>query len=337
MQTNQRKAKRKLSNISFEKEGAHIALVSKTNGGPANGHDYALVMKATNFSEEFLEKAAKIRITMDIEDFLVKFYGMYYEDAEVLARALGFDTPEEDMQEEDVPQSYEEYIQAKVEAIEVLKSLHDSDNIAEVLSKLSEEEYLAMLKSQQMLEKTFKKIEKATKESATAVSVTDGEDTSIVGEVNNQEVSPSVEKEELEKSNMTKEVKTEKQEVTIEMVEKSALESIQKAFEEQKQALEKAMQTIAQFEADKKAAIEKARLAEMVSAVKDQAKADTLFKAVKDASDEDFQAVIKALSEMVATIEKSELFEEKGATVEETPQVQESAVAKLLKAKQSIK
>jgi len=44
-----KKPKRKLSDISFENEGAHIALVSKRiNNGPANLHDYAVVLKAKN-------------------------------------------------------------------------------------------------------------------------------------------------------------------------------------------------------------------------------------------------------------------------------------------------
>ena len=33
-------AKRRLTDINFNKEGAHVALVSKQHGGPANGHNY---------------------------------------------------------------------------------------------------------------------------------------------------------------------------------------------------------------------------------------------------------------------------------------------------------
>jgi hypothetical protein len=329
--TTQRKTKRKLSNISFETQGAHIALVSKDQGGPASGADYALVMKAVNFSQEAIEKMQKIRVTMELPEFLRRFFNMYGDDVEVLARMMGYEKEEESEELE----TYEDYIQSKLQAYEILKSLEEADELSAVLSELDETEYLALLQDQQLLEKAIKKVDKLQKSNA-AASKAEQEDTSIVGEVNNKEVSSSVKQEELEKSNMSQEVKTEK-EVTVEMVEKAALESIQKAFEEQKQALEKAMQTIAQFEADKKAAIEKARLSEMVSAVKDQAKAEILFKAVKEASDEDFQAVLKTLTEMAVAVEQSELFVEKGASGEEKPVVQESAVAKLLKAKQSNK
>ena len=46
------KAKRKLSELTFEHENAHVALVSKEQGHGANGHHYALVMKSSGFSQE---------------------------------------------------------------------------------------------------------------------------------------------------------------------------------------------------------------------------------------------------------------------------------------------
>ena len=49
------KTKRKLSEIDFSREDAHIALVSKEQGGPANGADYALILKAANTPEEVQE------------------------------------------------------------------------------------------------------------------------------------------------------------------------------------------------------------------------------------------------------------------------------------------
>jgi hypothetical protein len=329
-ETTKRKAKRKLSSIDFSKEGAHLALVSEEQGGPANGHDYALVLKANKFSEEFVEKMQQVKVTMELPDFLRKFFGMYYEDSELLAAMMGYEKPEGENEPQEVENSYEDYIQARLEAFEILKTVNDAESLADALSELDETEYLAMLHDQERLEKAFKKAAKESKPVAKAVA----DDTSIASEVKVEEVSASVNQEELEKS-MTQEVKTVEQEVTVEMVEKSALESVQKALEEQKVALEKAMETISQFEAEKKMAIEKARKAEVVAAVKDEAKAEILFKAVKDAADEDFQAVVKALSEMTAAVEQSDLFVEKGASAQEEPVIQESAVAKLLKAKQA--
>lgn len=399
-----RKAKRKLSDISFQHEGAHVALVSKEQGGPANLHDYALVLKANNFSEEFVEKMQQVRVTMELPDFLRKFFGMYGDEVEILARMMGYEKPESDDEEE--LQSYEDYIQSKMEAFEILKSAHESDNLTAILSELDEEQYLAMLKDQEQLEKAFellekaykpkvgdmvewnssggkatgkiervisegtlavpdtefsvkgtkenpaaliriyrdgeatetmvghkastlKKVAKVSKESKLSASA-EADDTSPASEVNEEEVSASINKENLEKSTMDENQK--------EMVEKATLDLLQKSFDEQKVALEKALETLAVYEAEKKAAIEKARKDQLVAAVKDEAKAETLFKAVKDVADEEFQAVVKTLTEMQESVEKSALFQEQGSSAqEETEVIQESAVAKLLKAKQAKK
>lgn len=321
----QRKAKRKLSDISFEKEGAHVALVSKDQGGPANNHDYALVLKANKFSEEFVQKMQQIRVTMELPEFLRKFFGMYYEDSKILAAMLGYVEP---AQPENT--NYEDYIQSQLQAFEVLKAANDAESLAAVLSELDETEYLAMLNDQELLEKAFASVEKAT-ESAPAASA-EGTDTSPACEVIKEEVSASVNKEELEKSKMDDELK-------VETVEKAQFELIQKALEEQKVELQKALDTIATFEAEKKEAINKAKTEQVKAIVKDESKVEAIAKAALSLeSEDDFTAFLAAMQAMMTTVETSEMFVEKGAsTQEEEPQVQESAVAKVLKAKLNTK
>lgn len=345
--TTQRKTKRKLSNIDFTSEGAHLALVSKDQGGPANGADYALVMKSVNFSEEFIQKASQVKVTMEITDFLRRFFNVYYEDAEVLARSLGFttamqDKEAEEMQEkesEDEPETYEDYIQSKMEAFEVMKSLYESASIPEVLSKLDEDEYLAMLKDQERLEKAFKKIDKDSKEKNSAVALVakaeEGSTEAIAkAEQSDEKTEAKVEPSETvnKGKSMTKEVQVA--EKTVEVVEKSQLDSIQKAFDEQKEQLQKALDLVAAFEKEKQEAIRKARFDQLKTAVKDDAKAEVLFKAAGLVEDEvEFQAVVKALADMQALVEKSALFVEQGVQVEADDKVKESAVARVIKAR----
>lgn len=326
MTTTKRKAKRKLSDISFEKEGAHVALVSKEQGGPANNHDYALVLKANKFSEEFIQKMQQVRVTMELPEFLRKFFGMYYEDSKILAAMLGYVEPAQ----EDT-QTYEDYIQSQLQAFEVLKAANDAESLADVLSGLDETEYLAMLNDQELLEKAFANVAKATTESAPAASA-EGTDTSPACEVIKEEVSTSVNKEELEKSKMDEDVK-------IETVEKAQFELVQKALEEQKVELQKALEVIATFEAEKKEAINKAKTEQVKAIVKDESKVEAIAKAALSLeSEDDFTAFLAAMQAMMTTVETSEMFVEKGAsTQEEEPKVQESAVAKLLKAKQATK
>lgn len=86
-------AKRKLSNFNFEAEGAHIALVHKDQGGPANGVDYALITKATkDITVKDVEKASEVTVTLNIVDFLRKFFDLWYDDALVLAAVMSLKT-----------------------------------------------------------------------------------------------------------------------------------------------------------------------------------------------------------------------------------------------------
>ncbi len=352
--TTKRKPRRKLSNISFEQPENHIALVSKTQGGAANGHSYSMLLKSNGFSEEFIQKASQVKVTMEITEFLRRMFNMYETDAEVLARALGFTTAAQDeqavenqedqleanqppeMPEEPEGQEYEDFIMSKLEAFEIMKSLKDSESVVEEMLKLDEEDMLSLLRDQSLLEKALKKIDKANKlagvkESKESASDEEASTSAAIVEVNKQaEVNASETVEVSKETNM--EIKEEVQEV---QVEKSAeLEAVLKAHAEMQVELQKAKEMLAQYEAEKKAAIEKARSAELENAVKDSDKAAVLFKAVKDASDEDFKAVVKALAEMQAAVEKSALFQEQGATLQEEPPVEkENAVAKILKSK----
>jgi hypothetical protein len=327
-----RKTKRKLSDIDFSGEGSHIALVSKQQGGPAHGADYALILKANKFSEEFVQKMQQVRVTMELPEFLRKFFSLYGEDAEILARMMGYEKPEQTTDE--MPSDYEDYIQSRLEAFEILKSAEQADNLAEVLSELDEHEYLAMLNDQALIEKAMEDIAKAQKESALAATA-EGTDTSTNAGVENIEgVSTSVNKQELEKSKMEDEVKVE----TVLTVEKAQFELVQKALDEQKVQLQKALETIAVFEAEKKAAINKAKTDQIKAIVKDESKVEAIAKAALSLeSEDDFTAFVAAMQAMMTIVETSEMFVEKGASTQEEPVVKESAVAKLLKAKQVTK
>ena len=314
--TSARKAKRKLSEISFEKEGAHVALVSKDQGGGANGHNYALVLKANKFSPEFVEKMQQVRVTMELPDFLSKFFYLYGDDAKVLATMMGYVEPADtqEMEAEEADSKMQDWIKERMSSFEVLKALHETDDLSSVLSKLDENEYLAMLKDQALIEKAFKK------ESASSEA-----DTSIASEVKKEEVSASVVEAKVEKS-MDEENK-------VEMVEKSALETLQKALDDQKAELQEAQELIKAFKAEKQAALEKAREEKLSAVVKNSEHAAVLFKAVKSLDDELFAEVLKAFEGMVAVVEKSELFEEKGAQVESQETPVENPVAKALRAR----
>jgi len=345
LQKGKTKAKRKLTALDFTGKNAAVALVSKEQGGAANGMA-TLLVKAANFSDEFLEKSSQVKVTMEITEFLTRMFGLWYEDAEVLARALGYTTARMDDEAEDASEgeteTYTDYITSKVQSIEVMKSLYEGESIAGILSELSEDEYLSLLKDQEIIEKAFADIEKQSKEKKVTkkvklVTPKESTDVAKATEVGNS-TNASVEKDEVSASvvnkskkgnkSMTKEVQVIEQEV--EVIAKSQFDEIQKAFDTQTAELTKALDLVKQFEVEKKEAIAKSRKESLVAVVGD--KAEVIFKACGEATDEVFADVVKALADMQAVIEKSDLFKEQGASVE-GEQIQESGVAALIKSK----
>lgn len=314
--TKPRKAKRKLSEVSFEHEGAHIALVSKQQGGPANGAGYTLIMKALETpSQEFVQKMQQVRVTMELPEFLRKFFGLYYEDSAVLAAMLGYVAPKEST---DVVSSYDDYIQSKLDSFEILKSLHESEVKSTELAKLPEDQILSVLQDQEKIEKAFAEYEE---------SVSKGQSLSGEGSLSDEGETTTVVKANVKSQKVKPSKVINKGKNMDELVE------VQKALDEQKVALQKAMETIAQFEAKEKESIQKARLAKVTAAVKNAEQAAVIFKALSLLEDEtEFEAVVSTLAEMQVAVEKSALFVEQGANVEVEEVPQESAVARILKA-----
>jgi len=342
------KAKRKLSDLSFKTDGAHVALVSKQQGGAANKQNYSLLLKSVNFSEEYIQKMQQVKVTMELPEFLRKFFNVYYEDAEVLARMMGYVAPESNT---DVTYDYEDYISSRLEAFEILKSVHDAESISDVLSGLDETQYLSMLNDQALIEKALKKLDKQNTESVKKELIqTESELVAKATETDNSthasvETKVEVSTSEVTKSKepeMTKPVKTELQEVSVEMVEKSAFVDIQKALEEQKEQLQKALDTIAVFQKEKQEAIVKSKTSQFQAVIKDAKLQEPIIKAALSLeSDDDFGAFLAAITAMASAVEtsqefmeKSALFQEQGASVSSDTPVQESAVARILKAKQ---
>lgn len=351
------KVKRKLSDISFEKEGAHVALVSKTQGGPANNKAYALVLKGHRFSEEYIQKMQQVKVTMELPEFLQRFFNVYYHDSEILARMMGYVPPVRE--QSDYYEEAEEYIQSKLEAFEVLKSVNDAESIAEVLSGLDETQYLSMLNDQSLVEKAFRKMDKqetkeqkeqpketpavksAKKESEVVADAAD-EDTSTHASVEKSiEASASVTSIHKEQ-NMTKEIKVD----DTTKIEKSAtelsLELLQKSFDESRVELQKAQELIAEFKKEKQEQIQKSKTAQFTAVIKDEKLQAPIVKAALSLESEDdfvaFLAAITAMQTNIETtqgfIEKSALFQEQGASTSEEPKDKESAVARILKSKQ---
>lgn len=315
------KPKRKLKNIDFSDDTSHIALVSKNQGGPASGANYSLVLKnVDNPSPEFIQKMQQIQVTYELPDFLRKVMGMYYEDAELLARMMGYVEPEKE--EDDYEDWYENYIEEKLQSFTIIKSLHEAKNLPEALSKLTEQDYLDVLQDQMLIEKALKtELDKESKGSE-ADNSTDVENTKV----------------EVSASRVTKKNKGKQMTQTTDMVEADKLVAVEKALEDQKIALEKALAQVKQYEDEKKQAIVKSKTDAVKAVVKDEKQAAVVVKAALALEDQaDFDALVEVFKSMNAVIEKSALFVEQGVSAEADEAPKKNGVLEIIKSQQAKK
>lgn len=339
-----RKATRRIKKFDFSSDAATVSLVGEAVGGAANGYTTLLTKSNKQVSEDFIRKASEITVTMEITEYLRRFFGMWGTDAELLARSLGFTTAgmekaqvemQEEMLEENEPaeypdwdskpgdKDYEKWMNEKLQSIQVMKQLYTAENIEDALLSVSEEDYIKFLQDQEVVEKALLELDsnsaKAVGEASTNVDVENGGGTSPVA------------KQKEKGKKMTDKVQVVEQEV--EVIAKSEFDSIQKAFEVQQEELKKALELVNDLQKEKQEAIYKSRAKSLSDAFKDQAKAEVVMKAIRaDISEEEFAAVVKAVSEVTAQIEKSEMFKEIGASAEDTSD-KVDPLTRLIKAK----
>lgn len=324
--TDKVKAKRKLTDITFEHEGAHLALVHKAQGGSANGYKTLVMKSVDNRSPEFIEKASQVKVTLSLPDFLEKFFHVWGDDAEILATLFGY-TPSEDDSGEYEQESFwcwyrekaakegnldywgdpltratdedrKQWLSEQLQGIEILKSATIAKGSTDFISGLTEEQYLNLLKDQEFIEKSFTKLE-------------------VKKDVNNGGGEP--------KQTKASKADTQENEMTQETIEKAQYDAKEVELQKALADIQKAKEEIELFKAKEKEAVEKAREAEVVAAVVDVDASAKLFKAVKDLDAEAFKDVVDVVKALTAKVDESEMFKEKGSP-EEGVKVAKSAV-----------
>ncbi len=99
-------AKRVVTKFNFDKlmqsgAKAHVALVDS-----AANEQEVLVMKA---------KAPSVQVTMELDEFIKKFFGLWEDDADALIKILGYEEPSNDSMfpDDDRDEKYQEYDESK--------------------------------------------------------------------------------------------------------------------------------------------------------------------------------------------------------------------------------
>lgn len=314
------KAKRKLSNFNFDVEGAHVALVGPSVGGAANGHT-TLLTKSVEATDVEVDKASMVTVTLSITEYLRKFFDLWYEDAEILARIMGMDTKEESTEYND--DWYEDYLNSKVAAVSIMKSLvldKDELEIAKSVSELIPKDYLVILKSQEQFEKNFEVVssEASLKKSSgiPAKGVT----------VSKETTSPSVEIDKHKEDSMSEFLTKAAHE---EAVTKAVEEAIAKAVAPIQEELQKAKEQLEEVEKAKLEAVTKERKEKLAKAVPAE-EVEELYKSTESLTQEAFEVILKSLKVKGTKEEESDLFKEKGVSGEGEPTKQEEAGLKLV-------
>jgi len=229
------KAKKKLTKFDFSRPDAHVALVHESQGGGANMY------------KTLITKASDVQLTLSMEDFLTRFFYMWEDDAKFLANMLGYG---KDMSGYTGEKLQEEMIENEAELME-----HDLYGKVELLSK-------AKKSGLDSLEANEKEIVAEVVKSLSSFSNV------IISDLDNyvaKNAGGDAPVSDIEKGNVADNNIPDTQENNMETIEKSAVEAlIQKALEEQKAEIEKAVaekeskieeltKSLAAFEAEKAA------------------------------------------------------------------------------------
>ena len=317
------KAKRRLTDINFEHEGAHVAVVHKDQGGPANGIT-TLVYKAVNdIPEEIVEKATQVAVTMDFEEFLVKWFNMYYSDAEVLAKLLGMEKEEQPSDMYDYQGEHRKWLEEKVAAIQIMKSVYASQDVKKAFNELSYKESLDVIEAQSTLESVLEKAMSSAVEGKN-VPVTKGQE------------KPTNEEENLMEDVIQKALHVELVEKAVqEAVEKAAAEkaAVEDVLKAAQAELEGVKAEVAVFKAKEAEAIVKSRK-DALQAVLAEDQVEDMFKATEALDAAAFDVVVKSLAAKAKALEESDLFKEAGVSGEgENDPAVKDGTAAILKAK----
>lgn len=300
-------AKRRLTDIKFEHEGAHVALVGKHQGGPANGITTLITKATNNITQGQIEKASTVNVTMQFPEFLRKFFGMYWDDAEVLSAVMGYGRTEyPDTTEKD-------WIDTKIESINIMKSVYRAQDVEKALAALTPEQHLALMADQEMLEKAF--------EAIPATSITNQEETqleTILKAAHEEAVASAV---AIEKAAGV-----------------SAVAEVQKALDAQAEVLKAVQAKVETFEAAEAAAKVELRKAALTGAKVPAEKLEAVLKSLTALDDESFGVQVDLLKAMASAVDNSEMMQEAGvAGAGAETKEEEDRTTAILKARYGVK
>ena len=300
------RAKRKLFNFDFSEAGARVDLVGKANGNAANGYT-TLITKScvdgiTPENPLVVTKALdQVNVTMSMEEFLRRFFDLWYDDATLLTKLMGFETEHEAWIRENPEVESSNWLEDKVSKFTLMKSLLDNPN-----QVIPDEDYIEITNLQYLVEKSLVKHEEEKQMAANANTVT------------------------IEKARFN-ELETKETELTVAVEKAATLQAEVDSVKAENEALKTEIQKA-------KDAQEAEALSALKEEIKDLVAADSLEKVAKSLftlkqnDAEAAEAVIQTLQAKKAAVEQSDLFQETTHSQEvDVKKAKDAALAEALK------
>lgn len=125
------KATRVLKNLQFSDDRHNVSLVGPEVGSGANQTKVLLLKQVEKDPQIEVKKALEqVVVKLSLQDLLVKFFGLWYDDAELLTKLLGFETEYEAAKREreasgEEGWDYSKYLENKVSQFTIMKSMND--------------------------------------------------------------------------------------------------------------------------------------------------------------------------------------------------------------------
>lgn len=312
----EQKKKRRLRDITFEKSGNHIALVGPSVGSAANNHK--TVLWKSRSTEDISEEEVKQLVEKASEQSEVEKAKWNSEIRETL--------------NELVREKYKESSKdgwLYLEDFNATTLVVNRDNVLFTVSySLSDDGEYVLGNDEQEVEVKRIYIEKGvaylTEEAKEVLD--EGVYSLLSKALDNPETNERVVKhvsESLEKAKIKMQEEIQK---AVDAAKAEAAAQLTAVQEE----LTKAKEIIAQVEAEKKAAVLKARQEAVAAFDKDGAEA--LAKATEGLTDEAFEVILKSLKTKQEAIEQSDLFKQAGVQGGEAPEQESPTVVALRKA-----
>ncbi len=296
------KAARKITEFNFKSEGAHVALVDKA----ANLQE-VLIMKSAQASEEEIEKVLSkdVTVKMSIMEFLTRYIGIWWEEAEMVAGLLGY-SAEDLYSPEEGPMDFISMVQDRMDSVQINKS----ESTEKFIEKFGEfqSKYLNKNASSSVKGEEIVKTEDET-------NINKGD--KLMSEEN--KVTPEALEEQINKA--------------AEKIVSERLEALEKSYKEKEETVAKELQVLKAAEEARTNQVYLTKAEAVAKYLGEETDKEALAKSLRKAeADEEMSALMKAFKELQDTVSKDDALEEVGKSVtKDQPTDEETKIEELQK------